>query len=496
MNTLSAWCLLLLAWSLALPGSARANGRMPGANELAFDHARPEHLVVRASFGVVETFDRGDHWRWTCEEVVGTSGVIADPPLAVVGDGSIVLLPPTGSALVSRDAGCSWQTAVGPLADNRGVDLTHDPSDPARLLALTSTIDSVDDKGYPLVRNTLVETRDDARSWTLLSTLPSDFEAETVEVAPSDARRIYVSGTDSKDPRRGLLLRSEDGGASWQTSSLMLPPGSGSLFISAIHPLNPDMLWVRVPARGDTIGILPAELLMSSDKGQTFRQLAATQRAMFGFALSPDGSELAFGGPSDGLFVGPSDGSGGFRKLSGLTVRCLRWTADDALYVCAFEPNDPFTMGVSRDRGITFEPLYRLSDTCPQACSADAGAASSCRAAGNRVGPLIGAAGTLCEVPWTTDTFIADAAIGGGAPGKLGPDAASMAPRPGSADGSIDAGLDASAARPGQAETRAGAGCSCQLAGKPRESGWLEALLAVLLVLFARADRRRRSVRC
>jgi hypothetical protein len=62
--------------------------------------------------------------------------------------------------------------------------------------------------------------------------------------------------------------------------------------------------------------------------------LAATDnQAMLGFALSPDGSRLAYGGPADGLFIGASDGSEGFTKLSELRVRCLRWN-QTGLYAC------------------------------------------------------------------------------------------------------------------------------------------------------------------
>lgn len=479
---LSFWRLsCLLVWSLLPCATALANGRLPGANELALDRTRPDHVVLRATFGMVESFDGGKRWSWTCEELIDTSGVIADPPLALAGDGSVVLLPPTGSALVSRNAGCSWERAQAVLSGNRGVDLTRDPSDPKRLLVLSSTLTGIDDKGFAIVRNALFETRDEARSWTLLSSLPSDFEAETVEVAPSDPRRIYVSGTASNDPRRGLLLRSEDGGGSWQTSSLMLPPGSGSLFVSAIHPADPDTLWVRVPARGDTIGILPAQLLVSVDKGQSFRQLAATQRAMFGFALSPDGRELAYGGPADGLFVGPADGSAPFRKVASLSVRCLRWTAEDALYVCGSEPADPFSLAVSRDRGLSFEPLYRMRDTCPQACAEETHAANSCRAAWSRVGPLIGASGASCELPW--------AALDAGArePARAMPDASALPLPP------LDAGLDAQLAPPSGADPGSGDGCSCGLlGGRGRTgSGAGEALVFVFALLLFRLPLRR-----
>src|SRR6476659_11372790 len=109
--------LLALA-SAALPAGVRANGRMPGANDLAFNAGNPEQIVARATFGIVQSFDQGGSWQWICEQAIDVSGVVADPPLAVMADGTQVLLPPTGSALVSMDHGCSWQRAAEPVLGN------------------------------------------------------------------------------------------------------------------------------------------------------------------------------------------------------------------------------------------------------------------------------------------------------------------------------------------------------------------------------------------
>jgi MYXO-CTERM domain-containing protein len=145
---------------------------------------------------------------------------------------------------------------------------------------------------------------------------------------------------------------------------------------------------------------LPARLYVSVDKGQSFTQIAATQQGMFGFALSPDGSQLVYGGPGDGLFRGPSDGSGPFVKLGTIGVRCLRWPSEDALYACATEPRDPFSVAVSHDQGESFEPLYRMLETCPQACPEGTSFALSCEEAWSTTRPFITATGSMCAVPW------------------------------------------------------------------------------------------------
>lgn len=472
---------VLGVWLVA--ASAQANGRMPGANDLVFNPSEPGRVVARATFGIVQSDDRGASWSWICEQAIDVSGVIADPPLGLTEDGSLVLLPPTGSALVSHDRGCSWLRMGPPLAGRRGADLTVDPSDDKRLLVLTSTLSGVSDAGFGAYENLLIETRDSSASFQVLSTLPGDFEAETVEIARSDARRIYVSGSDAVDGRVGVVMRSDDGGQTWLRSTFPLPAGSGSLLISAIHPTDPDRLWLRVSARGDTLGLLPARLYSSADKAQSFQLLASTTKGMFGFALSPDGSTLAYGGPSDGLFVGPADGSSAFSKRSGLGVRCLRWREDGLLYACASEPSDPFSVGVSSDQGQNFRPLYRLRDTCPSACAAGSSFALSCEAAWGQTRPFIAASGAMCSVPWAAPAPDLD----GGTFDASTPSGAALSNDAGDAAGSLH---DGSVSPP----IGASEGCACALLGSTRVARH-SMDLSLLLVLLGRWRPRPRAAR-
>lgn len=492
-------CTLVLVGSWLLASSALANGRMPGANDLVFSAGDPARMVARATFGIVQSVDRGATWSWVCEQAIDVSGVVADPPITMTADGTLVLLPPTGSALVSSDRGCNWVRVAAPLVATRGADLTVDPSDEKRVLVVTSTLRKVDDAGFGVYENLVVETRDDARSFVLLATLPGDFEAETIEVARSDARRIYVSGSDAHDPRLGVILRSDDAGATWSRSILSLPAGTGSLWISGIHPRDPDRLWVRVAARGDTIGLLPARLYLSTDKGATFTMLAATTKGMFGFALSPDGSSVAYGGPTDGLFVGPSDGSG-FVKRSALGVRCLRWPLRDALYVCASEPADPFSLGVSSDDGLSFRALYKLTDTCPATCATGTSFADSCEVAWSQTRPFIQASGAMCSVPWSapmsSDAGLLDASVVPSSPTSSG----DSGPTP-----TLDASPAPTDAAASATEQTEASGCDCQLAPSLRSraggraaahgSSWYGGALGSLAALLALGGRQRRRQR-
>lgn len=463
-----------VVWLSAQP--ARANGRLPGATELTVNRSDPRHLVARATFGMVQSFDGGESWQWICERAVNVSGE-ADPPVAVTADDTIVLLPPASGALVSRDRGCTWSPAVAPLLDRRAVDLTVDPSEPARVLVIASAVDSIDARGVVAYANALLETRDNAQTWSELSQLPANFFAETIEIAASDPDRIYVGGTSSADPTLGLVQRSEDGGRTWRENSVQLPAGSGSMFISAVDPRDPDRLWVRLPARGDRFGILPVSLIVSSDKGESWATLTATEhQAMLGFALSPDGTRLAYGGPGDGLWVGASDGSEGFSKVSDLRVRCLRWYRD-GLYACGTEsvdplqPGDPFSAGIFSDEGKSFRAIYTMADTCPQRCADASGFESTCRDVWAVLAPSFGAEGEGCAVSWSRASE-ADAGTSPAAAAATGCSAAAG----GSAWSNIALLLLASLWRFGRRALLAAVGVSCgaaDMATSPDPAGYV-----------------------
>jgi hypothetical protein len=401
-----------------------ANGRLPGATGLAINPADEHQLLLGLSYGLALTRDGGASWTWMCEQQIEGNGGDVDPSIVVTSDGTLVVLSLTnGGVLVSRDDGCSFERSMGPLEGNRGVDLTLDPSRSGRVLALMSTIVEVVDAGYPRFRNLLAHSLDHGRSWGVLAELPDDISAETVEIAASDSKRIYVSGTASADPLQGIVERSDDGGLSWTRTTVRLPHGSGSLFLSGIHPTDPDRLWFRVPGRGDIYGLLPARLWSSTDGAASFDPVADTQAGMLGFAVSPDGERVAFGGPIDGLFVAPSDGSAPPSKVSDLRVHCLRWNAS-GLYVCAGEPTDPYSLGYAAEPTQGFVALWHRANTCRGACTSPSPRAMTCRAPWDVIAPTIGADTFVCDA----SSSLRDAGIGLGSDAAV--DASRMTPKP------------------------------------------------------------------
>ena len=439
---------------------AHANGRIPGATGLAIHPRDDRQMLLGLSFGLALTRDGGASWTWMCEQQIEGNGSDIDPSIVMTDNGSLVVLSLTnGGVLVSRDDGCSFERAMGPLQGNRGVDLTLDPSQPGRVLALMSTIVEVLEGGVPRYRNLLAHSLDHGGSWTILAELPDDMLAETIELAPSEPTRIYISGTANADPLQGIVMRSDDGGQTWKRSSVRLPKGSGSLFISGIHPTDPDRLWFRVPGRGDFFGIIQARLWLSTDAATSFHPVAETSAGMLGFALSPDGESIAFGGPLDGLFVAPADASAEPTKVSDLQVHCLRWHSS-GLYACGAEPTDPYSLGYAADPTQAFVPLWHRANMCMGACAAPSPLAMHCQQPWETIAPLVGAESEVCEA---------------------------SPPLP-------DAGVDAGSSQPiiaadsGTEVTAPARGCSVSFPGRAGTPWWLS-----LLLMFAAT--RTRSAR-
>src|SRR4051812_25042615 len=88
---------------------ALANGRFPASGQLVVDPTDPTHLVLRATFGVLRSRDRGASWGWVCEGAIGYGGQ-EDPMMAVPADGSLLAGIYEGFS-ISRDDGCTWGLA-------------------------------------------------------------------------------------------------------------------------------------------------------------------------------------------------------------------------------------------------------------------------------------------------------------------------------------------------------------------------------------------------
>jgi photosystem II stability/assembly factor-like uncharacterized protein len=365
-------CVLL---SLLSP-RAQANGRFPAANQLVLDPGNDQHLVLRATFGLLDSADGGSTWSWICEAAVGYGGE-EDPAVVVLSDGSIAVAT-LNTLAESGDSGCSWQETLASARSEYPVDVSLDPADPTVALVLSTSVD-----GSGLVHLFELDAGAPAAS-ELGSAVGTDFFPFTLDAAPSRGQRLYVTGLTDTTPPAAVLERSDDRGNTWQRFAID-PYATLPAYIAAIDPTDPGRLYVRIDDSPED------HLLVSSDAGETWTDALDLDGDMLGFALSPDGSHIAVGGPGTGIFVASSSELDFVPAGSGVeNVNCLKW-ASAGLYACGDEATDGFTLGLSVDAGQTFSPLWHVQDLTPLACDASTPVGSLCADAWPAVATTIGA---------------------------------------------------------------------------------------------------------
>ncbi len=347
---------------------AHANSRLPEANQLVIAPDDPTSMLLRSTFGFLFSKDAGKTWDWLCESAIPCAGQ-QDPAVALMNGGRVLSGQIEGLA-TSPDHGCSWSFVSGTEKIITS-DVARTP-DGATAIAITSTYSKVtNDAGVPLYNSQILETIDTAKSWQPLSgVIDPMLVIDTLDIAPSDSSRIYISG-QIFGANHGAMLVSKDGGMSYSEYPIPFVAGETGAYISGVDPANADRVYVRT--LGLTASVAVSRLLVSSDGGQTFTEHWSGGK-MLGFALSQDGSRVYVGSITDGLLAGSASDLV-FTQKSATQIECLA-TSGATLFVCGNEANSGFILGATLDEGTTFSPLLRLETVHqPLDCAATTNAA-------------------------------------------------------------------------------------------------------------------------
>jgi hypothetical protein len=414
---------------------ARANGRFPAGSVVVFDPSDASHVVVSTTFGLLESKDGAKSFGWICETALFIAGQ-QDTMVAVTRSGELVAA--TFDGIVTSGDGCSF-TYPPELAQKIVPDLSLSKSTPDEVLAFHMVGLSNDEFDSQIVRSI-----DDGRTWANVGpALPLEVLPLSIDIAPSDRLRVYLSGRlGAADGYASVLMRSLDGGVTFERTVVPETSLESMAYIAAVHPKDPDRVYLRTD---DTRGTV---VWSSEDGGKTLRKRFTGAARLLGFAISPDGATIALGGPDDGTWIGETDGAG-FDRRSDVGPTCLAWNAE-GLYACADARQARFSLGLSRDGATTFEPLLQFASQCGR---------TSC-AAGTGVG-------RLCPGEWTNVAAALGASCDAGAN-----------------DGDRDAAADAAAEHGPPKVVEPSGGCS--LGERRGAPPWGALLVAFLLAFCAR----------
>jgi photosystem II stability/assembly factor-like uncharacterized protein len=356
---------------IAATASAYANGRPPATVDIDFRphadptvDARPQDVLSGMTWGLVLSRDGGATWRWMCEAAVGYGGIY-DPDYEWLPDGAIAATTFEG-VRVNRD-GCTFEaTSLG----NKMVTQLALASDNTLFAAASDASDAG-----------IYASSDGGHTFELRSA-PAGVGTwwQSLEVAPSNPRRIYASGyivaNDANRPQLGsdstvrdarddgkqlLLYRSDDGGATFtKLSSHPFHPYSeySTLEIAAVSPLDPDLVFVRVTGVRGGLGDV---VYRSPDGGATWKQVLYAADSLHAFAARRDGTVVASTATDPGLYRS-TDGGQRFESLpADEAYSCFAEDQHGTMWACG--QNFGRGAAISRSADLaTWTPILRFSE--------------------------------------------------------------------------------------------------------------------------------------
>lgn len=328
----------------ALAATAEANGRPPQSVKLEFRPGSEQDLLLGVTFGLMVSHDNAATWRWMCESAVGFEGTF-DPDYEYSSSGTIFATTFDGLRY-TRD-GCVWSGVPAPLDT----------------WLVTSVAIAPDGTLYagaadPVRGSTIMRSTDDGASWQPTASLDQTYDwFETLEVAPGDSQRLYVTGyrLGGAEPRRKLLHRSLDGGASWEALPTTAFVGTtfSDLRLMAIDPTDPDVVYLKMTFA--TKGVHEALFRTSNWSrplamgGPTWTQVMLIEASISSVVVRSNGDVWATT-QTQGSHRS-TDGGLTFQPVPGLTYEtaCLKERrSDQSLWMCANHlPPDLMALGRS-----------------------------------------------------------------------------------------------------------------------------------------------------
>jgi hypothetical protein len=355
-----------IALVLALASStASAHGVTPNVVTIDFQRGNGQEIAAGLDFGLALSHDGGVTWEWLCEDALHISGTAFYPDYAYTRAGHLFL--PTFDGLRILRNQCSIEPLSIAIDSMHFASRTAIGPDDALYVSVTSNDGT----------NGIARSTDDGLTFPQMASRgqPGDWW-ESLETAPSDAQRLYLSGY-RVDPttltKTYLLFVSTDAGASFQPRSVssFVISQSSALQIAGVSPLDASVVYARVTIPN---GVLGDDLYRSLDGGQTWTRILSKPDSLNAFVARGNGDIIA-ATPTLGAWLSHDRGDSWIALPSPPHLRCLVENEAGEIWGCtqAFGnmqiPADGYAIEKTTDLA-TWTPVLKFQTALvPQQCA-------------------------------------------------------------------------------------------------------------------------------
>ncbi|MEM6860480.1 MAG: sialidase family protein [Myxococcota bacterium] len=361
--------LALTAVWLGPSGAALAHSRPSFATNIS---ASGSKVAIQTTFGLLVgrwTDPTPGSWRWICPQAMGSID-IEDPATFYVDDETL-LMPGFNGLTVGTNDACDWLPAAEDLENVPVFSGARSPVDERVAYALTSR---------PRSSNAVFTTGDGGLTWSPAGTeLTGAARYDSVVVAPSDDLRLYVGGSSVSSNPSGMstafVFRSEDGGATWTTTSTSMRLGERAFRIRAVDPRDPNHVLASFGSA------FSGRLVASTDGGRSFQDVIEVS-SIDALQWRPDGDVVVLSGANEtGIWRSRDGGLSFLRIREDLHALCLTYIGTE-LWACG-GIDDETQVTRSFDDGETWSPVmvFETDLDVVVPCGADTTVGAICPAA-------------------------------------------------------------------------------------------------------------------